>query len=512
MTRFSEKITESNKKNRKWVYVTTPIYYVNADPHLGHAYTNICADVFARFKRLEGKNVFFLTGTDEHGQKIARTAKKTGISPSSFVDTTVKSFRRLNKKLNISNDDFIRTTQQRHITAVKAFLKQIRESNDVYKGTYKGLYCVDCERFYTEKDAVNGMCPIHNSSLEEIEEENYFFRLSKYQDTLLNQYRENPSLIRPKKRRKEILNRIKQGLDDISISRASVDWGIPLPWDEDQTVYVWVDALTNYLSGIGYPHEKFQKFWPADVHLLGKDILWFHTTIWHSLLLSAGFSLPNVFAHGWLKVEEEKMSKSLGNIVDPIAMAETYGTDVLRYYLLQNTTFGEDGSFSTKGLLQARNNDLADDLGNLLNRELIMISRYFEGRIPSPAREKEVDTEIISSLKQKKEICTSMESLAFSQALQEIWKRIREINKYINTTKPWQLAEKGKNERLSTVIYKIAEALCVLSSYLYPFIPTTAKTIVKALGLDTNKIGANQWRDLIPGTSIHAHRKILFPH
>ena len=364
-------------------YVTTAIDYPNAKPHMGQAYEKVIADVMARLHRTRGDDVFFLTGMDEHGQKIENVAKKSGKTPQEFVDEMSVFFKDLCEKLNISNDDFIRTTEKRHAKVVTEIFKKVLDNEDIYKGYYEGLYCVSCEAFYTEKDAVDFLCPVHKTRLETVKEESYFFRLGKYRERLIKHIKENDKFILPEYRRNEILNRLQDDLKDLSVSRTNFSWGIPLPNDEKHIQYVWFDALLNYISALGYPGEKFEKYWPANVQNIGKDILWFHSVIWPAILMSCGIGLPNtIFAHGFVNFCGEKLSKSRGICIDPIDMAGKYGADALRYYLMRDIPLGEDGDFSEEALVKRYNTELADSLGNLVNRVLVLTEKNFDGKVP----------------------------------------------------------------------------------------------------------------------------------
>ncbi|MGC9059254.1 MAG: methionine--tRNA ligase [Candidatus Aenigmatarchaeota archaeon] len=458
----------------KKFYVTTPIYYVNDKPHLGHFYTTLIADVLARWHRLKGEDVFFLTGTDENSQKNVKAAEKVGKDVKEYVDEMAEIWKNTWKELNISFDDFIRTTEERHKKAVYEFFKRVFEKGDIYKGKYVGYYCVDCEAFLTKSDLVDGKCPIHKKEPIILEEENYFFRASKYKEALLKYIEDHPDFILPEKRKEEVINYIKTAFNDISISRQTQKWGIPFPNDNSQVVYVWFDALINYLSGIGfgYDEEKFKKFWPANVHLVGKDIIKFHCAIWPAMLMSANLPLPkHVYAHGFWTVKGEKMSKSLGNVINPIELAKKYPLDAIRYFLIRQVPFGEDGDFSEEALIERINNELANDLGNLVNRVLSLAER-FKGEIKGKP---ELDERL-----KLKEIDEYMENFRVDLALNEIWNFVKECNKYINEKEVWKL----KGEELSNALYNLLESLRIISILLYPFLPETSEKIRKQLGIE----------------------------
>lgn len=486
-------------------YVTTPIYYVNDVPHIGHAYTTIAADILARWNRIKGKEVFFLTGLDEHGQKIEEAALKMGLTPQELVNSLAPRFKEAWKKLNISNDDFIRTTEERHAKIVTEIIKIIFNNGDIYKGKYEGWYCVPCESFWTELQLVDGKCPECGREVKKIKEETYFFKLSKYQDKLLDFYNENPDFVVPKTRKNEMLNRIKEGLKDISITRTTVKWAIHFPFDEDHYLYVWIEALINYISALNYPNEKFKKFWPADVEIMGKEINWFHSVIWPAMLFSAGIEPPKKnFVHGWWTVEGKKMSKSLGNVVDPNKMVEKYGADAFRYYLFREVPFGEDGDFSEEALINRHNSELADSLGNLVNRILVLVEKNFEGLIPEPLEEDKLKT---LALNTSKAVDNSMDEFQFHNVLNDIFYFVNEANKYINENKPWEIKDRKK---LGGILYNLLESLRFISILLYPFMPETAEKIAKQLGLEP-KFSFNdlKWGTLKPRTKIERN-KILF--
>lgn len=451
-------------------YVTTPIYYPNDIPHLGHAYTTIAADIIARWNKLLSKDVFFLTGTDEHGKKLQKVAEKQNKSPKAFVDSVIPEFKSAWNKLNIHYDRFIRTTDKDHEKVVGEILNACYKNGDIYKGTYEGLYCVDCEAYYTEKDAPDKVCPIHKKALELLKEESYFFKLSKYEKYLLDLYKKNPEFISPEHKKQEVINRVKEGLKDFSISRTNFDWGIPLPFDKKHVCYVWFDALINYISGIKYLEDKktFSKYWPADVHLIGKDILWFHTVYWPAMLKSAGIEPPKkVFAHGWWTVHNEKMGKSAGNAVKIETLVNYAGVDSARYFLFRETPFGEDGDFSENMLIERHNKELADKLGNLVSRVSTLAEKYglTKGKTT------------LNSKKTIKTVEEKLENLEFDKALKEIFAFIDKINEFLQETSPWET----KNTK---VLYDAANAIKDSAILLSPFIPESSEKISKVFGFD----------------------------
>lgn len=466
-------------RSKNTFYITTAIDYPNAEPHLGHAYEKLCADVLARWNRLLGKEVFFLTGTDEHGLKIMRAAQRAGMTPQQFVDRQVVKFKELCRLWNISNDRFIRTTEPEHVKIAQMIFKKLDENGDIYLGKYVGKYCADCETFYTEKDLIDGNCPVHKRPCETLSEESYFFRLSKYKRFILEHIEKNERSIWPAGKREEIKNRLNSELLDLSVSRTSFDWGVPVPTNPKHIQYVWIDALINYISGVDYPGANFKKFWPADIHLIGKDIVWHHTVIWWSILHAAGIELPKtVLVHGFILSESgDKMSKSSGVMADPLQLAKKYNVDSVRYYLIREIPFGEDGVFSEAKLVERNNTELANDLGNLANRTLSMISRKFDGRIPRGALDKELAEKL-----NFEEINRHIENFELHLALSEIMGFVKNCNQYINEKEPWK---KNGNE-LANIMYTLAESLRAISLLLYPFMPSTAEKIADALGV---KIG-----------------------
>ena len=470
-------------------YVTTPIYYVNDIPHIGHAYTTIAADILARFNRFSGSAVFFLTGTDEHGQKVQKAAGQRGLSPKEHADKMVVNFKEMWQKLNISNDAFIRTTDEGHKTKVRELLNSLWEKKLIEKRSYSGWYCTPDERFWTEKDLVNGKCPDCGRDVEQIEEQNYFFLMSRYHDALVRHIEENPSYIQPETRRNEVLGFLKsQPLGDLCISRPKkrLPWGIPLSFDEEFVTYVWFDALVNYYSAPGYLAPADTRWWPADVHIIGKDILTTHAVYWSTMLMALGLPLPGtIFAHGWWTIEGKKMSKSLGNVVDPAEMAEKFGVDAFRYFLLREIPFGHDGDFSEDAMITRINTELANDLGNLSTRTFTMAVKYFDGAVPGmPDAVIEPELEAIArSIPEKME--QHLRSLQFQKALEEIWRLVSYTNKYIESNAPWALAKSPETRgRLAQVIYSSLEALKYLAAYLYPFMPSSMEVLWKQLGFD----------------------------
>jgi len=508
-------------KNGKKFFITTPIYYVNDVPHIGHAYTTIAADVVSRYKKLEGYEVFFLTGTDEHGQKVHQAAKDLGVDAQEHVDKLNVRFKELWVRFNICNNDFIRTTEERHKTIVRDILKKLFDKGEIYKASYEGWYCTPDERFWTEKDLVKGNCPECGRKVEKITESNYFFKMGQYQDWLIEHIKSNEKFIQPASRKNEVLGFLSKPLEDLCISRPKnrMPWGIPLPFDDDYVTYVWFDALINYISTFGTLDEiKASGFWPADHHLVGKDILTTHAVYWSTMLKAMGLPLPkNIFAHGWWTVNGQKMSKSLFNVVEPNALIDLFGVDTIRYFLLREVPFGLDGDFSHKALIGRRNSDLANNLGNLLNRTTNMIQKYFSGTIPAPATGGEEDTALAGKAAQTvSNVRALYNDLAYNKILAEIWELVDATNQYIVKTAPWNLAktDDGK-ERLKSVMYNSAESLLTIAMLIYPFMPESAESMNRQLGIDVpieeqGMESVAQWGGLKPGNTIQPGSQ-LFP-
>ena len=477
--------------NDKKFYITTPIYYPSANFHIGHCYTTIVADAIARYKRLTGYDVFYLTGTDEHGEKIQKKANEAGVTPKEYVDKIVANAKDLWKSLDISYDKFIRTTDEEHVKCVQKIFERLYKQGDIYKGEYKGLYCTPCESFWTETQLIDGKCPDCGRDVHEVSEEAYFFKLSKYQDRLVKYYEENPDFIEPESRKNEMINNfIKPGLADLCVSRTSFDWGIPVTFDEKHVVYVWLDALTNYISALGYLSDDdslFKKYWPCDLHIVGKEIIRFHTIVWPIMLMALNLPLPKkVFGHGWLVIDGGKISKSLGNYKDPREYIDTYSVDAVRYFALREVPFGSDGSFSEEALINRTNGDLANILGNLVNRTIGMINKYFDGEVSNKGVSEKNENNLIKeaeSLYIKVE--NYMNKLEVPKALDSIFDLFRSLNKYIDETTPWILAkDDSKKDRLATVLYNLIEGIRIGTVLLRPFIPETTEKIFKQINTD----------------------------
>lgn len=502
-------------------YITTPIYYPSDKLHIGHSYCTVATDTMARYKRLRGYDVKFLTGTDEHGQKIERIAEKQGITPKQYVDKIVSGIKDLWKELDISYDHFIRTTDDYHVKSVQKIFKQLYDQGDIYKSEYEGWYCTPCESFYTDVQLVDGKCPDCGREVERLKEESYFFRLSKYQDRLIKYIEEHPEFIQPQTRQNEMINNfLKPGLEDLCVSRTSFNWGIPVTFDPKHIVYVWVDALTNYITALGYGSDddsEFKKYWPADVHVVGKEIVRFHTIIWPAMLMALDLPLPKqVFGHGWLIIDGGKMSKSKGNVVDPKVLVDRYGVDAIRYFLLREIAFGQDGNFTNEALIQRINSDLANDLGNLVSRTVGMIEKYFGGKIPSDREETEFDASLKDTAKAVTEkVDTLLDKMLFSDALTEIWTLIRRSNKYVDETQPWVLAkDDSQKAKLANVLYNLSEAIRIVSVLIQPFMPNTPKLIWKQLGVSEGEAtawdSAKTW-GVLPADTVYTKGDVIFP-
>ncbi|RCW63064.1 methionine--tRNA ligase [Saliterribacillus persicus] len=480
----------SNQK--KTFYITTPIYYPSGNLHIGHAYSTVAGDVMARYKRLRGYDVMYLTGTDEHGQKIQKKADENGVTPQVYVDEIVSGIKDLWEKLDISYDDFIRTTEDRHKQVVEKIFAQLLEQGDIYLDEYEGSYCTSCESFFTERQLENGHCPDCGGPVENVKEESYFFKMSKYVDRLLAYYKENPEFIQPESRKNEMIsNFIKPGLEDLAVSRTTFDWGIKVPGDPKHVIYVWIDALSNYITALGYRTDddgRFQKYWPADVHLMSKEIVRFHTIYWPIMLMALDLPLPKkVFAHGWILMKDGKMSKSKGNVVNPIDLTDRYGLDALRYYLLREVPFGSDGVFTPEGFVDRTNFDLANDLGNLLNRSVAMVDKYFDGKVPAFKKGEDSFDKELETLGQEtvEKVEKALDEMGFSVALTNIWQYISRTNKYIDETKPWVLAkDEDKKERLGNVMAHLIDSLRRIGILLRPFLTHAPNQIFEQIGVE----------------------------
>lgn len=507
-------------KNEKY-YITTPIYYPSDKLHIGHSYTTVAADAIARYKRLKGYDVMFLTGTDEHGQKIQRKAEEKGITPKQYVDNIVSGIKDLWKLMKITNDRFIRTTDQLHEEIVQKIFKKLYDQGDIYKSEYEGWYCTPCESFWTKTQLVEGKCPDCSREVELTKEESYFFRLSKYQDRLIKHIEENPEFIQPVSRQNEMLNNfLRPGLEDLCVSRTTFNWGIPVSFDEKHVVYVWIDALSNYITALGYMTDKdedYKKYWPANVHLVGKEIVRFHTIIWPAMLMALGEPLPKqIFGHGWLLLEGGKMSKSKGNVVDPVVLVEKYGLDAIRYFLLREVPFGSDGIFSNEALINRINSDLANDLGNLVSRTVAMIDKYFGGIVPVERTAGDFDEDLKKTVMETPaKVEELMDKLQFSSALTEIWKVVSRTNKYIDETMPWVLAKDEANKsRLAAVMYNLAESIRIISILIQPFMVETPGKIWNQLGIkagnSTSWESGNTWGGYPEDTAVNKG-EVIFP-
>ena len=501
-------------------YITTPIYYVNDVPHIGHAYTTVAADVLARWKRLNGFDVHFLTGTDEHGQKVARAAEEAGRTPQEHVDSIIPQWQELLDLLHISNDDFIRTTEQRHTERVQEFMQILHEKGDLYTASYSGPYCVRCEAYYTAEELIDGeLCPIHKLPVERLEQENWFFRLSKYGPDLLRLYDEHPEFVQPDVRRNEVRSFVEAGLEDISASRSAFDWGVPVPWEPGHVFYVWFDALLNYATavGLGVDDEQFSQWWPASVHLIGKDIVRFHAVYWPAMLMAAGIDVPKqVYAHGFLLVGGEKMGKSNATGIRPAELVDHFGVDCYRYYFLREISFGQDGSFSWESMEQRYTTDLANDLGNLANRTLNMVQSYCDGVVPEPVGASgEAEAALAADLDMALAGMAGIDTLDFKKALEDLWVFVSGVNRYIETRAPWKQNKQGEAEDLARTLYTAVDALRIIAVLISPVMPVAAERLWAKLGLseslhEQRLPAAASWGGTPAGASVD-RGDLLFP-
>jgi methionyl-tRNA synthetase len=501
-------------------YLTTPIYYVNDVPHIGHAYTTVAADALARWKRLNGHDVYFLTGTDEHGQKVARAAEERGMAPQDHADDILPRWQEMLELLAVSQDDFIRTTEERHTARVQEFMQLLYDNGDLYKDIYAGPYCVSCEAYYTADELVDGrLCPIHRRAVEEFEEENYFFRLTKYSPDLLRLYDEHPEVVRPEVRLNEVKSLVENGLRDVSVTRTSFDWGVPVPWDSGHVFYVWFDALLNYVTAPGYGLDPtaFGRRWPADVHIVGKDIVRMHAVWWPAMLIAAGVEVPrHVFAHGFLLVGGEKMSKTSATGISAAELIDHFGRDCYRYYFLREISFGQDGTFSWESMEERYTNDLANDLGNLANRVLNMVTRYCDGVVPEPTGEPgEPEAALEADRQAAADGLTAFDELSFKTGLEALWRFVGGANRYVEARAPWALNKQGENEALQLCLYTCVDALAIIAVLVSPVMPDAAEALWAKLGTpaaarDQHLPAGAQWGHAVAGALVEAGA-VLFP-